>query len=76
MKRHRTLYTAVFMANKRNGRVENAGKCVFADGRHTVYRTLWYDKESGEYVVMLNGNAYPFEPYKNQTSSEFMQGHI
>lgn len=76
MKRAKTLYTAVFEANKRNGRVVKHGKCRFADGLRSMERTLWYDTESDEYVVMLNGNAYPFTPYTRQTSSEYIRGHI
>lgn len=76
MKRHISLYTIRFMEHKRNGLVEKAGNCVFADGRHTVYRTLWYDTELEEYVVKLDSNAYPFTPYSRQTSSEFIRGHI
>lgn len=76
MKRAKTLYTAVFEANKRNGRVKNCGKCRFADGLRSMERTLWYDEVCDEFVVMLNGNAHPFTPYTNQTSTEYRQGHI
>ena len=76
MKRAKTLYTILFEVHKRDGRVEKAGKCKFADGLRSMERTLWYDTEIREYVVMLNGNACPFTPYSRQTSSEYIRGHI
>lgn len=63
MKRARTLYTVGFEASKRLGFVVKCGKCRFMDGRREYERTMWYDKSTDEFVIMLNGNAYPFKPY-------------
>lgn len=75
MKGKKSLYTMCFEIHKQHGLVEKRGKCRFVDGRTRVERTLWYDKQSNEYVVMLNGNAHGFRPWKKDGDG-IMHGFI
>ena len=75
MKGKKTLYTMCFETHKKGGLVEKRGKCRFMNGRTSVERTLWYDKHFHEYVVVLDGNAYDFRPWKKDDSG-IMHGFI
>lgn len=72
----KTLYTMCFEIDKLNGQVENCGKCYVANGNQSLERTLWHNTNTGEFIVMVNGNAWTFKPYRRQHDDGIMRGFI
>ncbi len=70
-----TIATNVFKAHKAAGNVEKAGKANFADGLTWKERTLWRDKETGELIVILDGEAHRFYITDSDGSTDYI-GHI
>ena len=73
--RRKTWYTDSFEYHKREGFVKKVGRAGFYDGMRYLERALYFDNSSNEYVVMLNGNAHPFRPHR-QEDPDIVYGFI
>lgn len=59
-----TFQTACFKHDKAKGGVKKTGlKARFSNGRQALERILWHDFLTGEWYVVLGGQALVFYPY-------------
>ena len=72
-----TFQTVCFRKDKEKGSVRKTGlKASFFDGNRRHERTLYYNNADGEWYVILDGEAFIFRWFTNQSERDCIIGFI
>ena len=72
-----TIQTAIFNVKMKKGSIRKTGFTGgFFDGNKYHERKIWYDFSTGDWFVVLNGEAVIFKALTTQDDPDIIKGRI